>query len=211
MNYVQHNPVPAPEGDAVHVVETTMDSAFDWRYALEKQDLLALYEKGKAARVEGDRSRLGRSVVDVEKRMTAARRAEGSPFHRDQPRSSLPPQPLEDVASSTDLNTHMICAFMLSQFLHGEQGALLVDCQDRASRCPGRKPSGTPPTRSPTKPATSRCTTATSPRSSCVSLRGPPEPRRSLLDDILRRQLAGTSPTSACRSWWRGSRSRPSG
>ena len=49
MNYEQRNPVPLPRGAASQAVRTTMDSIFDWEYALRRQELLALYEKGKAA------------------------------------------------------------------------------------------------------------------------------------------------------------------
>ena len=38
MKYTQHNPVPLPAGAASHAVQTTMDSVFDWQYALEKQN-----------------------------------------------------------------------------------------------------------------------------------------------------------------------------
>ena len=48
MNYEQHNPLPLPDGKALQSVQTTMDSVFDWEYALKRKNLLALYEKGKA-------------------------------------------------------------------------------------------------------------------------------------------------------------------
>jgi hypothetical protein len=48
MDYPQHNPIPLPQSGAFEEVETTMNSVFDWQYALEQQGLMALYEKGKA-------------------------------------------------------------------------------------------------------------------------------------------------------------------
>ena len=49
MKYIQTNPVPVPSFGASTSVRTTLDTVFDWQYALEKQGLMALYEKGKAA------------------------------------------------------------------------------------------------------------------------------------------------------------------
>jgi len=72
---------------------------------------------------------------------------------------------------------------MLSQFLHGEQGALLATAKI-VQACPGRRPSSTPPTRSPTRRATSRSTTATSPRKLGLSYECVPSLNR-LLDDII--------------------------
>jgi hypothetical protein len=120
VKYFQHNPVPLPSFGASQSVKTTMDSVFDWQYALEEQGLMALYEKGKAATwnaVDLDWS----TDVDVEKIMTE--RAAGG-------MSSMlntvlnPPRKLDDK-EQLDLNLHMN-AFMLSQFLHGEQGALVA-------------------------------------------------------------------------------------
>jgi hypothetical protein len=49
VKYVQKNPVPVPAFGATQAVRTTMETVFDWKYALEQQNLVALYEKGKAA------------------------------------------------------------------------------------------------------------------------------------------------------------------
>ncbi len=77
MKYTQHNSVPLPAGAASHAVQTTMDSVFDWQYALEKQNLLALYEKGKAA--SWNTSDLDwDSFVDPQE-SAARRRAAGAP------------------------------------------------------------------------------------------------------------------------------------
>jgi hypothetical protein len=48
MEYQQKNPIPLPASGAFSSVASTIDSVFDWQYALEQKGLLALYEKGKA-------------------------------------------------------------------------------------------------------------------------------------------------------------------
>ena len=49
VKYTQHNPLPLPESGPSTAVTSTLDTIFDWQYALKQQNLLALYEKGKAA------------------------------------------------------------------------------------------------------------------------------------------------------------------
>ena len=48
MDYEQRNPIPLPQSGAFESVSSTLDSVFDWQYALEQRGLMALYEKGKA-------------------------------------------------------------------------------------------------------------------------------------------------------------------
>ena len=48
MEFVQRNPIPIPASGAFETVSATIDTVFDWQYALEKKNLLGLYEKGKA-------------------------------------------------------------------------------------------------------------------------------------------------------------------
>ncbi len=120
MKYTQHNPVPLPAGAASHAVQTTMDSVFDWQYALEKQNLLALYEKGKAA--SWNTSDLDwDSFVDPQE-SAARRRAAGAP---DIFNTVLNPPTQFTPEELTRFNVNMN-GFMLSQFLHGEQGALVA-------------------------------------------------------------------------------------
>src|SRR5207253_2231061 len=47
MQYTQRNPLPVPPGGAYEPLKATIDNVFDWQYALRKQNLLNLYEKGK--------------------------------------------------------------------------------------------------------------------------------------------------------------------
>jgi hypothetical protein len=120
MQYVQNNPVPLPAGGAYEPLKATIDTVFDWQYALEKQNLLSLYEKGK--KLAWNANDLDWSIdVNVE-RMVRQRVANGmAPMMN----SMLnPPVALGDTqVIEMQLN---INAFMLSQFLHGEQGALLA-------------------------------------------------------------------------------------
>src|SRR5207245_7052305 len=47
MQYTQRNPLPMPPGGAYEPIKATIDSVFDWQYALRQQNLLNLYEEGK--------------------------------------------------------------------------------------------------------------------------------------------------------------------
>ena len=121
MQYTQHNPLPLPkDGTVFESVKATMETVFDWKYALEKQGLLNLYEKGKT--LAWNANDLDWSIdVNIE-RMVKQRVANGMPALMNSLLS--PPKPLNDEEVVTfQLN---INAFMLSQFLHGEQGALLA-------------------------------------------------------------------------------------
>jgi len=120
MDYPQHNPVPLPESGPFGSVKATVESIFDWQYALEKKNLLSLYEKGKA--LGWNASELDWSTeVSIEKMMRDRTAAGGATLMNEVMR---PPQRLSD-AEVVELQLHMN-SFMLSQFLHGEQGALLA-------------------------------------------------------------------------------------
>ena len=119
MKYLQKNPVPIPASGAFEEVRTTLDAVFDWEYALRRQNLLALYEKGKAQ--NWNASDLDWST-DVDTARMMRERVGGASALMNQLLN--PPRPLspeEQVTFQLNMN-----AFMLSQFLHGEQGALLA-------------------------------------------------------------------------------------
>ncbi len=118
MNYTQHNPLPIPEVGPSATVTSTLDTIFDWQYALKRQNLLALYEKGKA--LTWNASDLDWSI-DVDIEALAAGRAGSYKFFN---QMLNPPHPM-DEKMSFEFNLNMN-AWMLSQFLHGEQGALLA-------------------------------------------------------------------------------------
>ena len=120
MDYEQRNPIPLPQSGAFESVSSTLDSVFDWQYALEQRGLMALYEKGKANNwnaTELDWS----TEVSIERMMQERTAAGGGALLTEVLR---PPKDLGD-RGLVELQLHMN-SFMLSQFLHGEQGALLA-------------------------------------------------------------------------------------
>jgi hypothetical protein len=120
MHYTQHNPLPIPDIGPTESIDVTMTSIFDWEYALKRENLLALYEKGKAN--TWNATDLDWSIdVNLEK---IQRDYMGMGSQEVFNQMLNPPHPLEpDQAVALNLN---INAWMLSQFLHGEQGALLA-------------------------------------------------------------------------------------
>ena len=120
MKYEQTNPLPLPDAGPFETMVAEQPTTFDWQYALRRDDLLALYEKGKAA--SWNASDLDwETEVDLEK-MMAARSSDAARAMTNQ----LLKPPFElDAAQNTELNLNMN-AWMLSQFLHGEQGALVA-------------------------------------------------------------------------------------
>jgi hypothetical protein len=120
MKYQQHNPLPLPSSGAQETVGSQMDTVFDWQYALERQNLLGLYEKGKLA--TWNASDLDWSVdVDLEKMMRDRLGAGSAELFNAMLNPPRPLQPEESMEMQLNMN-----AWMLSQFLHGEQGALLA-------------------------------------------------------------------------------------
>src|SRR6266581_1525608 len=120
MNYTQHNPLPIPEVGPTERVPVSMDSIFDWEYALRRQNLLALYEKGKASSWNASDLAWSTEVDFAKKTRDMLGAGAGEIFNQ----LLNPPHKLEPEVS-VELNLN-ITAWMLSQFLHGEQGALLA-------------------------------------------------------------------------------------
>jgi hypothetical protein len=119
VKYVQKNPVPIPASGPFESLRTTLDAVFDWEYALRRQNLMALFEKGKA--LNWNANELDWSIdVDMERIMRERIAVAGDMMNQ----LLNPPRPL-DASERTTLQLHMN-SFMLSQFLHGEQGALLA-------------------------------------------------------------------------------------
>jgi len=116
MDYTQHNPVPIPEGGPYQNVQSTIKTVFDWQYALEEKQLMSLYEKGKA--LNWNATELDWSTdVDVEKMASEG----NDEFFNDVLKA---PERL-DHKMATAYRVHSN-AYLLSQFLHGEQGALVA-------------------------------------------------------------------------------------
>jgi hypothetical protein len=120
VKYTQHNPVPLPKSGPFQDVAATVETVFDWEYALRQQNLLALYEKGK--KLNWNAAELDWGTDVSMERIMRERVAGGAGALMNQ--LMRPPRTLSD-AESVELQLNMN-AFMLSQFLHGEQGALLA-------------------------------------------------------------------------------------
>jgi hypothetical protein len=120
MNYTQKNPLPVPQIGSFETLRATVDTVLDWQYELRRQNLLALYEKGKT--LAWNANDLDWSIdVDFE-RLMSERAANGAGAVINA--LMTPPIPLQDD-ELIRMQLHMN-SFMLSQFLHGEQGALLA-------------------------------------------------------------------------------------
>jgi hypothetical protein len=120
MQYEQRNPVPIPASGDTQRVQSTIEAVFDWHYRLKRQKLMELYEKGKAA--TWNAADLDWSTpVDIEKMVTDRQMMGGGGAIN---QFLAPPRTLSE-REALELNLNMN-AFMLSQFLHGEQGALLA-------------------------------------------------------------------------------------
>ncbi|TFH25463.1 MAG: ferritin-like domain-containing protein [Myxococcales bacterium] len=120
MKYPQRNPLPLPASGPTEAIRSTFDSTFDWEYALDREELLSLYEKGKAR--SWNASDLDWSIdVDIVRMASEITDAGG---HHVMNQLLDPPQTLTPEATvAMQLNMN---AWMLSQFLHGEQGALVA-------------------------------------------------------------------------------------
>jgi hypothetical protein len=120
MDYHQLNPLPVPAEGPFQQLSATIDTVLDWQYELRRKNLLALYEKGKlqqwnAADVDWT------IEVDLEK-LIQQRIANGADVLVNE--LMMPPIKLKpEELMRMQLN---MTSFMLSQFLHGEQGALLA-------------------------------------------------------------------------------------
>jgi hypothetical protein len=120
MEYRQHNPLPVPESGAYESLNATIETVLDWQYELKRQNLLSLYEKGKA--LAWNANDLDWSIdVDTERMMNERIRNGAAQLTNT---LMSPPIPLRDE-ELIRMQLHMN-SFMLSQFLHGEQGALLA-------------------------------------------------------------------------------------
>ncbi|MFN7953741.1 MAG: ferritin-like domain-containing protein [bacterium] len=120
MQYTQRNPVPMPDGGPFRSVRSTIDTIFDWQYALDERKLMALYEKG--TRLQWRAEDLDWSTdVDIER---MARENDTASFMNDVMKT---PKRLS-MDDAVAFRLHSV-AFMLSQFLHGEQGALIASAR----------------------------------------------------------------------------------
>ena len=113
------SPIPADAQDDLERILTSFDASYVWNYGSAKEGLRELYEKAKREQWNATTQLAWNTSVDPESEIV--------PVHFD---------PLADFAPAQKLNDrerarlgHAQLANQLSQFLHGEQGALIVASQ----------------------------------------------------------------------------------
>ncbi len=117
MDFIQKNPLPIPAQGPRQMVPSRVDTVFDWEYGLREQKLMSLYEKGKAA--SWNASDLDWSIeVDVDRMSVQSNVRDFFNYVLKVPKTFSQ----EDAL----LFRRHADAFALSQFLHGEQGALVA-------------------------------------------------------------------------------------
>jgi len=112
--------IPIPPEGRLEAVPQTSETLFNWDYAIHDPALLALYEKGKRLQWNAATDIDWSIDVDPER------------FPEFMPPEAInalldPPEKLE-VKELVRMRVHQL-GWMLSQFLHGEQGALLATAQ----------------------------------------------------------------------------------
>ena len=200
MDYEQKNPLPVPQSGAYKSVKSTIETVFDWQYALEDQKLLDALREGQGARLERQRARL---VDGCRRREDHAREGNVDVFMN---QLMAPPKTLSrDEAVELRLNMN---AFMLSQFLHGEQGALIATAKI-VQTVPWEEAKFYAANQVADEARHVEVYHRYLTEKLGIELRGAPEPRArcSTTSSATR---AGTSPIWACRSWWRAWRWPPS-
>lgn len=123
MKYEQRNPLPIPASGPLESVTSTMETLFDWEYDLSRETLLDLYEKGKAATWNAS-DLAWDTEVDLEKMLQARFQGGANEMFNAMLQPPRPLAPEEGLEMNLNMN-----AWMLSQFLHGEQGALLASAK----------------------------------------------------------------------------------
>jgi hypothetical protein len=108
--------IELPPSGPQEAVQSAFPSIFNWEYKIRHPELLRLYEKGKKLQWNAS------TDIDWSIDVDPERERFGAPEVMDAILN--PPQKLEP-AHRRRMNHHMN-AWMLSQFMHGEQGALLA-------------------------------------------------------------------------------------
>jgi uncharacterized ferritin-like protein (DUF455 family) len=114
-----YQPIELPPQGREERVATAYDSIFNWDYQVDHAALMRLYDKGKTLQWNADTDIDWSIDVDPERIRIQDTEALDAILN--------PPQKLERPQRSR-MNHHMN-AWMLSQFMHGEQGALLATAQ----------------------------------------------------------------------------------
>jgi hypothetical protein len=112
--------LPLPAAGAVEAIAEQSEAVFNWRYGLDREALVALYEKGK--RLQWNAATDVDWSIDVDPE-------EFPEFLPPEVFNTMlnPPRKLE-LRELRLMRTHQL-GWMLSQFMHGEQGALLATAQ----------------------------------------------------------------------------------
>ena len=111
-----------PTNEIEHVVKNNADSIFTWDYSLTRPPLRKLYEKAKTSQWNGTTDLPWETPVDIEKTVAADQAAIGN---------GVDPSWYADTKLATWGDKEWLefgiqsRKWMLSQFLHGEQGALI--------------------------------------------------------------------------------------
>jgi hypothetical protein len=112
--------IPQPPGGAIEPVRQESDAVFNWAYDLERPALVNLYEKAKTLQWNAS--------TDIDWSIPVDPEAFPEFFPPEAFNAMLnPPRKLE-LRELKRLRTEQL-GWMLSQFLHGEQGALLATSQ----------------------------------------------------------------------------------
>jgi hypothetical protein len=112
-------PIELPPTGATEAVPSAFPTVFNWEYSFRHAELAALYEKGK--RLQWNAATDIDWSIDVDPERLGIEDADA--LH-----ALLQPPERLDTAMRRKMNRHMD-AWMLSQFMHGEQGALLATAQ----------------------------------------------------------------------------------
>jgi hypothetical protein len=114
------NHIPLPAAGSIEAVPETSATVFNWGYALDRDELVSLYEKGK--RLQWN------AATDIDWSISVDPEEFPEFFPPEAFNARLdPPRPL-DLKELKRMRVHQL-GWMLSQFLHGEQGALLATAQ----------------------------------------------------------------------------------
>ena len=115
--------VGTEEADGRHVVHSDYDSIFTWDYQKgARPKLNKLYEKAKKAQWNGETDLPWETEVDQERLVPSSAEADGRVRGRLRPRPAPPPRSGATRNGSFGVESQN---WTLSQFLHGEQGALI--------------------------------------------------------------------------------------
>jgi hypothetical protein len=120
LKFEQCNPVPVPAYGPIDSIQSTLTTVFDWQYALANLKLLNLYDKGQAATWNASDLPWD-TAVDLERLFREQLTVGIGEFMN---RVMAPPRKLTD-REALDYRTNA-AGYLLSQFLHGEQGALIA-------------------------------------------------------------------------------------